>query len=212
MMQALVLDQPGSPATLRLAEVPRPVPGPGEVLVRVHAVGLNPVDYQLAQSGHAAWQYPFILGLDVSGTIEELGERVTQWRPGEPVYYHGDLSRPGGYAQWAVAAAHVVKPMLHEVIALDEIPTALVRSPAGTSEARLSPRCAIGLLRRWVPWTSRSLKLTSCRSSGRCRPGLLRASATTPRRWLRLTASADQRPDQQTAGPPDIDVRRACHR
>lgn len=127
MMQALVLDQPGSPATLRLAEVPRPVPGPGEVLVRVHAVGLNPVDYQLAQSGHAAWQYPFILGLDVSGTIEELGEGVTQWRPGEPVYYHGDLSRPGGYAQWAVAAAHVVKPMLHEVIALDEIPTALVR-------------------------------------------------------------------------------------
>lgn len=110
-MKALVLDRPGSPSSLRMAEVARPAPGPGEVLVRVHAVGLNPVDYKLAQSGHARWQYPFILGLDVAGTIEELGEGVTSWQRGEAIYYHGDLSRPGGYAQWAVVAAHVVAPL-----------------------------------------------------------------------------------------------------
>jgi NADPH:quinone reductase-like Zn-dependent oxidoreductase len=108
MMKALVLDRPGSPTTLRMAEVPKPVPGPGQVLVRVHAVGLNPVDYKLGESGYPSWQYPFILGLDVAGTVEELGAGVTQWRQGDAVYYHGDLSRPGGYAEWAVVAAHVV--------------------------------------------------------------------------------------------------------
>ncbi|HLN60296.1 MAG TPA: zinc-binding dehydrogenase [Symbiobacteriaceae bacterium] len=111
MMKALVLDAPGSPDTLRLTELPRPQPGPGEVLVRVHAVGLNPVDYKVAQSGHPAWRYPFILGLDVAGTVAEVGEGVTAWQTGDAVYYHGDLSRPGGYAEWAVAAAHAVAPL-----------------------------------------------------------------------------------------------------
>jgi NADPH:quinone reductase-like Zn-dependent oxidoreductase len=111
IMKAMVLDRPGGPATLRLAEVAKPAPGPGQVLVRVHAVGLNPVDYKVGQTGHASWQYPFILGLDVAGTVEELGEGVTEWRLGDAVYYHGDLSRPGGYAEWAVAAAHVVAPL-----------------------------------------------------------------------------------------------------
>lgn len=110
-MKALVLDRPGTPDTLRIADLPRPTPGPGEVLVRVHAAGLNPVDYKMAEAGHVKWAYPFILGLDVAGTVVELGEGVTEWQPGDAVYYHGDLSRPGGFAEWAVVAAHVVAPI-----------------------------------------------------------------------------------------------------
>ena len=91
-MQAIVLNKPGKPETLHLADIPRPEPAAGEALIRVYAVSLNPVDYQLAASGHPAWDYPFVLGLDVAGTIAALGPGVSGWRAGERVVYHGNLS------------------------------------------------------------------------------------------------------------------------
>ncbi len=107
-MKALVLDKPGSPKTLRPAEVPRPEPAEGEVRVRVRAVGLNPVDYKLAASGFPGWSYPFILGLDVAGTVEAVGPDVAEWEEGDRIYYHGNLLKPGGYAQYAIAPSHVL--------------------------------------------------------------------------------------------------------
>jgi NADPH:quinone reductase-like Zn-dependent oxidoreductase len=107
-MKALVLDKPGSPKTLRATEVPRPEPGEGEVRVRVHAVGLNPVDYKLAASGFPGWDYPFILGLDVAGVVEAVGPDVTEWEEGDRIFYHGNLLKPGGYAQYAIAPSHVL--------------------------------------------------------------------------------------------------------
>ncbi|MDX2272983.1 MAG: zinc-binding dehydrogenase [Cyanobacteriota bacterium] len=110
-MQAWVLDQPGSPSSLRLAEVPRPQPLPHQVQVNVYAVGLNPVDYKLAATGHPNWAYPFILGLDVAGVISDIGSAVTDWQVGEAVYYHGDLSQPGGFAEYALTTAHTLAPL-----------------------------------------------------------------------------------------------------
>ena len=110
-MKALVLDRPGEPKTLRLANIPDPQPAPDQVRVQVHAVGLNPVDYKLAASGFSRWTYPFILGLDVSGTVEAYGSNVTNWKVGDAVYYHGDLSKPGGYAEYTVVPAHVLTPV-----------------------------------------------------------------------------------------------------
>lgn len=110
-MQAILVERPGPRSALRLGEAPLPQPGPGQLRVRVHAVGLNPADYQLAHYGHPAWRYPHVLGLDAAGTIDALGEGVTAWRPGEAVYYHGDLSRPGCFAEYALVAAHVVAPL-----------------------------------------------------------------------------------------------------
>jgi NADPH:quinone reductase-like Zn-dependent oxidoreductase len=107
-MKALVLDKPGSPKTLRPAEVPRPEPAEGEVRVRVRAVGLNPVDYKLAASGFPGWSYPFILGLDVAGTVEAVGPDVAEWEEGDRIYYHGNSLKPGGYAQYAIAPSHVL--------------------------------------------------------------------------------------------------------
>lgn len=107
-MKALVLDKPGSPETLKIAQMPKPEPGEDEVLIKVHAVGLNPADYQFAKRGFRTWKYPFILGLDVAGTVEALGANVTDWNIGDAVYYHGDLSKPGAYAEWAVVAAHTI--------------------------------------------------------------------------------------------------------
>lgn len=79
--------------------------------VQVHAIGLNPLDYQLAATGFAKLTYPFILGLDVSGTVDALGSNVTDWKVGDAVYYHGDLSQPGGYAEYATLPAHVLEPL-----------------------------------------------------------------------------------------------------
>lgn len=110
-MKALVLDQAGSLDYLRMSEVNRPEPGPGEIRVKVQAVGLNPVDYKVAESGHPDWQFPFILGLDVAGIVDRVGAGVEHWKIGDHVYYHGNLSRPGGYAEWAINVAHTAAPL-----------------------------------------------------------------------------------------------------
>ncbi|MCG6878993.1 MAG: zinc-binding dehydrogenase [Deltaproteobacteria bacterium] len=113
-MKALVLDKPGKLNTLRIADVPMPEPGPGEVRLKVNAVGLNPVDYKVAASGVPGWEYPFILGLDVAGTVDTLGEGVLSCQVGNEVFYHGNLAKPGGYAEYAVAPAHILakKPVM----------------------------------------------------------------------------------------------------
>lgn len=110
-MKALVLDRPGSMDYMRVADIAIPEPAEGAVRVKVHAAGLNPVDYKLLRGGHPAWHYPFVLGLDVAGTIDALGAGVEGWYVGDRVYYHGDLSRPGGYAEYAVIPSHVIAPL-----------------------------------------------------------------------------------------------------
>jgi NADPH2:quinone reductase len=105
-MKALVLDKPGSFDDLHMADSPAPAPGPGDVRVRVAACGLNPVDYKLTGGGHPAWKYPFVLGLDGAGVIDAVGEGVSGWQVGDRVLYHGDLSRPGALAEYAITAAY----------------------------------------------------------------------------------------------------------
>jgi len=107
-MKALVLDGPGAPDTLYTTEITQPEPDAGEVRVKVHAVGLNPVDYKLAATGLPGWDYPVVLGLDVAGVIDRVGKDVEDWQVGDPVYYHGDLTKCGGYGQYAIAPAHVI--------------------------------------------------------------------------------------------------------
>ncbi|HEY9756273.1 MAG TPA: zinc-binding dehydrogenase [Oculatellaceae cyanobacterium] len=107
-MKALVLDKPGTPETLYPSDVEQPKPGPDEVRVKVQAVGLNPVDYKLAASGFPGWSYPFILGLDVAGIIDAVGPNVEEWQPGDPVYYHGDMTKPGGYGQYAIVTTRTL--------------------------------------------------------------------------------------------------------
>ncbi len=125
-MKALQLHQPGPVADLTVAEVDRPEPGLGEIRVHVEAVGLNPVDYKLAGRGHAAWSYPHILGLDVAGTVDAVGAAVDQFQVGDRVFYHGDLTKPGGYAEWAVTTAHTTGaiPDGVDVVAAAAIPCA----------------------------------------------------------------------------------------
>jgi NADPH:quinone reductase-like Zn-dependent oxidoreductase len=105
-MKALVLDKPGTPETLYASDVEKPQPKADEVRVKVHAVGLNPIDYKLAASGLPGWRYPVILGLDVAGVVDAVGKDVEDWQEGDPVYFFGDPHRPaGGFSQYATIAA-----------------------------------------------------------------------------------------------------------
>ena len=88
-MRAVVLHEYGGPEKLKLEEVEDPVPGPGEVLVRVAAVSINPVDWKM-RSGEARERspvdFPGILGRDVSGTVRSVGQGVTEFAPGDQVF------------------------------------------------------------------------------------------------------------------------------
>lgn len=96
----------GGPEVLRIEEVPRPVPGPAQVLVRVHAAGVNPTDWKHRQSGRFLGQPPFTVGWDVSGVVEEVGLGVAVHHVGDEVF--GVLPYPGtagAYAEYVVASA-----------------------------------------------------------------------------------------------------------
>jgi NADPH2:quinone reductase len=111
-VRAMVIPEFGSPDLFEARDVERPEPGPGEVLVRVIAAGTNPVDAKFRSSGDAmGLETPIILGLDVSGVVEEVGPGVTDLAPGDEVYYTPEVSGPrsnASYAEYNVAPADIV--------------------------------------------------------------------------------------------------------
>lgn len=108
-MQAIAINRFGSVDELQLTELPIPTPKPGEVLVRVVASGVNPVDV-LLREGFAASsppQFPMIMGVDLSGTVEAVGAGVTGLIPGDAVYAHLKGGN-GTYAEYAALSANWV--------------------------------------------------------------------------------------------------------
>ncbi|MED2970776.1 zinc-binding dehydrogenase [Fictibacillus sp. B-59209] len=125
-MKALLLHDKNQWKNMKVEEIETPKPKKGELLIEVHAVGLNPVDYKTATNGNPNWTYPHILGLDTAGVVVETGEGVTQWKKGDRVVYHGDLTKKGGYAEYTVVTAHTVSRIPENVSFEDAaaIPTA----------------------------------------------------------------------------------------
>ncbi len=85
-MQALVLNAYNSPLTL--GSISRPSPAKGQVLVRIHASGVNPLDTKIVsgKAGHAQAQLPAVLGIDLAGIVEEVGANVSTFKVGDEVY------------------------------------------------------------------------------------------------------------------------------
>ncbi|MET7787485.1 NADP-dependent oxidoreductase [Streptomyces sp900116325] len=105
-MRAVTIKEFGGPEVLTVEKIARPEPLPTEVLVRVHAAGINPVDWKTrAGQGMAGLQtMPLILGWDVSGVVEEVGFGVTTLAPGDEVYAMPWFPRPAGaYAEYVTA-------------------------------------------------------------------------------------------------------------
>src|SRR5689334_16638843 len=88
VMRAIIMNEHGDPSVLTPTELDRPNPAPTEILVRVHAAGLNPVDWFTRAGGGMAGFLdppPYVLGWDVSGVVEEVGFGVTLFEPGDEV-------------------------------------------------------------------------------------------------------------------------------
>ncbi|KJS53543.1 NADPH:quinone reductase [Streptomyces rubellomurinus subsp. indigoferus] len=112
-MRAISQDTAGGPEVLRLVDAARPEPGRGEVLVRVHAAGVNPADWKTRSRGVFAngATPPFTLGWDVSGVVEAVGPGVAIHRPGDEVYGMPRFPHPaGGYAEYVTAPARHFAP------------------------------------------------------------------------------------------------------
>ena len=102
-MRAVVIKGFGGPEVLELGEVPRPEPGPGQVLIRIAATSVNRADLQQRSGNYAPPPGESeILGLECAGVIEALGEGVADWRVGDRVM---TLVGGGGYAEYAAAPA-----------------------------------------------------------------------------------------------------------
>src|SRR5580692_10666270 len=101
-MKAIQVRQFGGPEVLQLEEIPTPKPGPGQVLVRVHAAGVNPYDTYMRNGTYAIKPpLPYTPGSDGAGVIEAVGPSVTKVRPGDRVYMAKTVT--GAYAEYAIA-------------------------------------------------------------------------------------------------------------
>ncbi len=121
-MRAMVTPQFGGSGLFEERDVQKPLPGPGEVLVRVVAAGTNPVDAKFrAAGGSIGLEAPIVLGADISGVVEEVGAGVTDLAPGDEVYYTPEVfghRSNGAYAEYHAAKADIVAkkpaPLSHE--------------------------------------------------------------------------------------------------
>lgn len=106
-MKAVRMHAYGGEDVLVYEDAPRPVAGAGQALVRVRAAGVNPVDWKI-RSGRfgrgGALAAPMILGYDVAGVVESVGDGVTRFKKGDEVFAYMSIQRGGGYAQYAVVA------------------------------------------------------------------------------------------------------------
>ena len=100
-MKAAYIEETGGPENLKFADLPDPTPTAGEVLVRVGAVSVNPIDTYV-RSGMVATELPmpFVVGSDLAGTVEAVGEGVTQWKTGDRVWG----ANQGGHGRQGTAA------------------------------------------------------------------------------------------------------------
>jgi len=95
------------PQSLLDVELPTPVPGEYDLLVRVEAVSVNPVDTKLRSPKPQVERQPKVLGYDAAGVVEAIGESAGGFQPGDRVYYAGDVTRPGSNAQFQLVDARL---------------------------------------------------------------------------------------------------------
>jgi|APFEC2959095171_1045051.scaffolds.fasta_scaffold00009_264 NADPH:quinone reductase-like Zn-dependent oxidoreductase len=113
-MRALLLTRYGGPEVAELRTVPRPVAGAGELLVRVHAAGLNPVDFKTREGKLKVIQrysLPAVMGNELAGTVEAVGAGVTRFSVGDRVFARVPKGSMGAFAEYSVLPEAVVAAM-----------------------------------------------------------------------------------------------------
>jgi NADPH:quinone reductase-like Zn-dependent oxidoreductase len=124
-----------------LQELPRPQPGEGEILIRLHAAGVNPMDWKARDGTYQQWwpaEFPVVLGFDGAGVVEQAGAGVSAFRPGDDVFGQFMPQRVhhwGTYADYVVASASGA--MAPKPVSLDDVQAAALPMPAQTALACL---------------------------------------------------------------------------
>ncbi|HYU31308.1 MAG TPA: NAD(P)-dependent alcohol dehydrogenase [Thermoanaerobaculia bacterium] len=112
-MKAAVISGYGGPDRLEIREVEKPAPGPGQLLVRVRAAAVNPIDWKLRKGQLRLVKparFPLILGYDVAGEVEAVGAEVGRFAPGDAVYALLDSPHGGGYAEYVLVGEEAAAP------------------------------------------------------------------------------------------------------
>jgi NADPH:quinone reductase-like Zn-dependent oxidoreductase len=112
-MKAIVVQKYGGPEVLKYEDAPRPEPKEDQILVRVIAAAVNPVDGMIRSGkfdNYFHTTFPLIPGYDISGVVEKTGPKITKFKAGDPVYAYIGLKEGGGYAEYAVATEKEAAP------------------------------------------------------------------------------------------------------
>jgi NADPH:quinone reductase-like Zn-dependent oxidoreductase len=128
-MKAIRIHNYGGPEQLFHEDAPRPIAGPGEVLVAIHAASINPVDWKIRagyMKAHVPLSFPAILGLDISGVVEATGPDVAGFKAGDEVYAMCEPVKGGGYAEYTAVKTGILalKPKSLDHIQAAAIPLA----------------------------------------------------------------------------------------
>ncbi len=145
-MKALVYEKAHSlnQFAIKLAEIDMPELKDYDVLVRIKAVGFNPVDYKIRQSRSANEAKPVVLGWDAAGVIEQVGSKVSRFKVGDEVYYAGDVTRDGSYAEYQAVDSRVVslKPKTISFAEAAAVPLTAITAYEALIEQTITPYTA----------------------------------------------------------------------
>ena len=137
-MKAIVVREFGPAEVMKLEEVPDPVPGPGQVVVQVKAVGINPVDTYIRSGTYVRKpNLPYTPGTDAGGVVAAVGPEVTGFKNGDRVYTHGTASGYGAYAEATLCDSAQVHPLADH---LSFAQGAAIGAPYGTAWRALFDR------------------------------------------------------------------------
>ncbi|HEX2644850.1 MAG TPA: NADP-dependent oxidoreductase [Thermoanaerobaculia bacterium] len=121
-MKAAVIQGYGGADRFEIQDLPCPEPGGGEILIRIRAAGVNPLDCKIRE-GNLRYvmpaRFPLVLGFDAAGVVEAVGPEVTDFEPGDRVYAYLDQRHGGAYAGFAVARQAVASP-IPEALSFEE--------------------------------------------------------------------------------------------
>lgn len=123
-MKAALIREFGGPETLQIADLPRPEPGPGEVLVKIAAAGVNPVDWKIREGyldGRIPHKFPVVLGWDLAGEVVELGVGITTLQKGDQVwsYCRQEIVQNGTYTEYIALPEQLVAPRPKNLSAIE---------------------------------------------------------------------------------------------
>ncbi|MEV6247898.1 NADP-dependent oxidoreductase [Streptomyces sp. NPDC051742] len=141
-MRAISQDTHGTPEVLTEVTLPRPVPGPSQILVAVHAAGVNPTDWKHRSAGLFLDRLPLVLGWDVSGVVEAVGFGVTVFKPGDEVF--GMLPYPDGVGSHAEYVTGPARAFAHKPADIDHVQAGALPLAALTAYQAIVDIAAVG--------------------------------------------------------------------